>query len=102
LRLEQLPGHTGGGPGDFPDAGEHDAVGHVAFARDRFVIRFHTEAVRQRHHHSERARRRADFSFEPVFQFHSILVLDCAQRLSSGWQLSASSPSGEEPGQARS
>ena len=68
--LEQLPGHAGGGLGDFPDAGEHDAVAHVAFAGDRFVIRFHAEAVGQGHHQSERARRRADFASEPVVEFH--------------------------------
>ena len=72
LHLKQLPGHAGGRSGDFADAGEHDAVGHVAFARDRFVIGFHAEAVRQGHHHSERARRRADLTPEPVGQFHSL------------------------------
>jgi hypothetical protein len=72
LRLKQLPGDAGGRLGDFADAGEHDAVGHVAFACNRFVIGFHAEAVRQGHHHSERARRRADFTSEPVGQFHSL------------------------------
>ena len=73
LRLKQLPGHARGGLCDFSDAGEHDAVGHVAFACDRFVIGFHAEAVWQGHHQGERARRRADFTSEPVGQFHNLL-----------------------------